>query len=77
MCLIKGAFVGEKNFERCQKMHGTTIKIKKNYFEYLFLYNHSYNPNLPATCRFRNIEFHCAEKFVIKLTRTKSNAKPK
>ena len=26
MCLIKGAFVGEKNFDVI-KMHGTTIKI--------------------------------------------------
>ena len=27
MCLIKGAFVGDKNFDVI-KMHGTTIKIK-------------------------------------------------
>jgi len=27
MCLIKGAFVGEKNFDVI-KMHGTTIKNK-------------------------------------------------
>jgi hypothetical protein len=29
MCLIKGAFVGEKNFDVI-KMHGTTIKIIKH-----------------------------------------------
>jgi hypothetical protein len=28
MCLIKGAFVGEKNLDVI-KMHSTTIKIKK------------------------------------------------
>jgi hypothetical protein len=28
-CLIKGAFVGEKNFDVI-KMHGTTIQILKN-----------------------------------------------
>ena len=29
MCLIQGAFVGEKNFDVI-KMHGTTIKTIKN-----------------------------------------------
>ena len=29
MCLIKGAFVGENNFD-VNKMHGTTIKILNN-----------------------------------------------
>jgi hypothetical protein len=31
MCLTKGAFVGEKNFDVI-KMHGTTIKIRMPYW---------------------------------------------
>jgi hypothetical protein len=38
MCLIKGAFVGEKNFDVIE-MHGTTIEknVKSNYVK---LYNY-------------------------------------
>ena len=56
MCLIKGAFVGEKNFDVI-KMHGTTIKIS-TCISFHCLTNY---PNNANTCCFH----YSVESFIL------------
>ena len=49
MCLIKGAFVGEKNLD-VNKMHGTTIKKGYTVYVYLYIYTNLYMVSRKAQC---------------------------